>query len=92
MTEQFTGSECALHRGELTFALSISHLVLEWSMNVAFSDAKDRANQIVLDAFESAISKYGATSSGRHRIEHAQILTLDDIPRFEKLGGGVEVF
>ncbi|RPA59749.1 amidohydrolase [Shewanella frigidimarina] len=45
----------------------------------------DNANQVVLDKYQTAIA---ATDSKalRHRIEHAQILDLADIPRFSKLG------
>ncbi len=45
----------------------------------------DRANQVVLDAYETAIERTGG-GPGRHRVEHAQILTLDDIERFAELG------
>ncbi len=45
----------------------------------------DNANKIVLDSYEKAIS--ASNSKGlRHRIEHAQVLRLKDIPRFEQLG------
>ncbi|MGK0410502.1 MAG: putative amidohydrolase YtcJ [Shewanella psychromarinicola] len=45
----------------------------------------DNANQVVLDKYQTAIA---ATDSKalRHRIEHAQVLDLADIPRFSKLG------
>lgn len=42
----------------------------------------DAANRNVLDAYAAA----GATASERHRIEHAQIVALDDIARFATLG------
>ena len=41
----------------------------------------DRANRQVLDAYEAAIAATGG-GPGRHRIEHSQILSLDDIARF----------
>lgn len=44
----------------------------------------DRANQVVLDAFESV--QGARPSTLRNRIEHAQIVTLDDIDRFATLG------
>jgi predicted amidohydrolase YtcJ len=45
----------------------------------------DNANQVVLDKYQTAIA---ATDSKalRHRIEHAQVLDLADIPCFSKLG------
>ena len=45
----------------------------------------DRGNRVVLDALESVINKY-PDNPGRHRVEHAQTLTADDIPRFAELG------
>lgn len=45
----------------------------------------DGANRTVLDAFESALREV-PKSNHRFRIEHAQILHANDIPRFAKLG------
>ncbi len=45
----------------------------------------DRGNREVLDALEYTMMQHPA-NPGRHRIEHAQVLTADDIPRFAKLG------
>lgn len=42
----------------------------------------DRANRVLLDGYEMA----GATPEGRHRDEHTQIIELDEIDRFKKLG------
>ncbi len=44
-----------------------------------------KANRWILNAFEKAQEVNGKRDS-RHRSEHAQILTLDDIPRFATLG------
>ncbi|MFV8783725.1 amidohydrolase [Microbulbifer sp. SA54] len=44
----------------------------------------DRANQIVLDMFH-ALNKEHDQKPFRHRIEHAQVLTLDDIEQFPSL-------
>lgn len=44
----------------------------------------DKANHWVLNAFEKARRVNGKRDS-RHRIEHAQVLALEDIPRFAKL-------
>jgi predicted amidohydrolase YtcJ len=45
----------------------------------------DRANRLVLDAYQQALT---AVPSGDHRfrIEHAQIIHSEDIPRFSQLG------
>ncbi|MFU8811831.1 MAG: amidohydrolase [Balneolaceae bacterium] len=45
----------------------------------------DAANRQVLDAFEHAANELGDQSGMRHRIEHAQIVHPDDIPRFVEL-------
>ena len=44
----------------------------------------DRGNRVTLDAYEAAIDSVGA-GIGRHRVEHAQILHPDDLPRFAEM-------
>ncbi len=44
----------------------------------------DAANRQVLNAFENARDSLGEQNL-RHRIEHAQIVALEDIPRFKEL-------
>jgi predicted amidohydrolase YtcJ len=46
----------------------------------------DRANRLVLDAYEKAFAEHPGVTDPRFRIEHAQILDAADIPRFAKLG------
>lgn len=46
----------------------------------------DRANGLVLDAFEVALKDVNVTSL-RPRLEHAQILATKDVARFGDLGG-----
>ena len=45
----------------------------------------DRGNRIVLDAFDSALRKF-PRADHRFRIEHAQTISPQDIPRFAGLG------
>ncbi len=45
----------------------------------------DEANHLLLNAYEAA-AKENSTTDMRHRIEHAQHLLVEDIPRFAKLG------
>lgn len=45
----------------------------------------DRANRLVLDAYEKAFAERPETKDPRFRIEHAQILDRADIPRFARL-------
>jgi predicted amidohydrolase YtcJ len=44
----------------------------------------DAANRQVLDAYEQALADY-PDNPGRHRVEHAQILSPEDIPRFAEM-------
>jgi len=46
----------------------------------------DRGNRIVLDVYEAAMTERKDLGDPRFRIEHAQILDEDDIPRFGRLG------
>lgn len=46
----------------------------------------DRANREVLDIYEKTFNKYPEKKDLRWRIEHAQHLSLQDIPRFARLG------
>jgi hypothetical protein len=44
----------------------------------------DRANRLALDVYQRVYGK--AALAGRPRIEHAQVLALEDLPRFGELG------
>jgi predicted amidohydrolase YtcJ len=50
----------------------------------------DRANRNALDAFEETLDEWRPLGL-RHRIEHAQILTPEDVPRFAELGVAASV-
>ncbi|MEL6614413.1 MAG: amidohydrolase, partial [Bacteroidota bacterium] len=45
----------------------------------------DRGNRAVLDAYAAAMEATGG-GPGRHRIEHAQVVALDDIERLAEMG------
>jgi predicted amidohydrolase YtcJ len=45
----------------------------------------DRGNRVVLDAYEKALEAH-PVADHRFRVEHAQVLNHDDIPRFAQLG------
>ena len=45
----------------------------------------DRANNIILNVYEAALKAHPGTDR-RLRVEHAQVLSLNDIPRFKQLG------
>lgn len=61
---------------------NIAELCLEKNMQLCVHAIGDRANQIVLDLFEAVAKK---ENSLRWRIEHAQHLAPEDIPRFSEL-------
>ena len=46
----------------------------------------DRGNRETLDIYEAAFKAHPEKTDTRWRVEHAQHLSLDDIPRFGKLG------
>ena len=45
----------------------------------------DRGNRVVLDAYQAALAEV-PTADHRFRVEHAQIISPDDIPRFAEMG------
>lgn len=51
----------------------------------------DRANGIVLDAFEASLQGVNVTAS-RPRLEHAQLMTGADMKRLGRLGGTLSEF
>jgi predicted amidohydrolase YtcJ len=46
----------------------------------------DRANRMVLDAYEAVLGRSRHRGDPRLRIEHAQVIAPEDVPRFGKLG------
>lgn len=46
----------------------------------------DRGNRLVLDWYEDAFARHPDKDDLRWRIEHAQVLHVEDIPRFAELG------
>jgi len=55
------------------------------NLAVAVHAIGDAANRMVLDALEP-VADISRRKGLRHRIEHAQLLTDDDLPRFAELG------
>jgi len=54
---------------------------------VAIHAIGDRGNRLVLDAYEKAFADDpAALKTARWRVEHAQIVSAQDLPRFAKLG------
>lgn len=46
----------------------------------------DRANHIALNIYQAELEQVPQSRDLRHRIEHAQVVSVDDIPRFAELG------
>jgi len=63
----------------------ISREALRRGYQVCVHAIGDRANRMVLDAFQRALSLV-PSGDPRFRIEHAQILSPDDVPRLSRLG------
>jgi len=66
--------------------LEAARFALAHGFQVGTHAIGDRANRIVLDAYDAAFRENPAVKDPRFRIEHAQILASADIPRFGKLG------
>lgn len=82
-------SDLANHKGLLLYNQQTLALLIKTVMEAGFQvnthAIGDHANKIVLDLYEKYITNK-QTKKMRHRIEHAQILRLQDIPRFAELG------
>lgn len=63
---------------------AVAERALRAGFQVCVHAIGDRGNRVVLDAFEQAL-KASPVADHRFRIEHAQIVNFDDIPRFAKL-------
>ena len=64
---------------------SVAEIGLRTGFQVNTHAIGDRGNRVALDAFEAALRKV-PTADHRFRIEHAQVISPDDIPRFARLG------
>ncbi len=65
--------------------LKTSRDALKYGYQVCSHAIGDRANREVLDRYEMAFKENPDNQDHRFRIEHAQHLSLEDIPRFGKL-------
>jgi predicted amidohydrolase YtcJ len=66
--------------------LEAARFALAHGFQVGTHAIGDRANRIVLDAYETAFRENPAAKEPRFRVEHAQVLDAADIPRFGRLG------
>ena len=63
---------------------TIFNLSIQAGFQVAIHAIGDKGNRIGLDEVEHAYATIGGRKL-RHRIEHSQVVALDDIPRFKSL-------
>ncbi len=82
-------SDDPTNTGLITFdqdkALQTMIEALKKGFQVCVHAIGDRANRLTLDLFEKAFQTVSQAKDHRFRIEHAQVLTEEDIPRFAQL-------
>lgn len=78
----FTGQNTT----EVSEVEKIAHLCLKHKMQLCVHAIGDRGNREVLDIMEEIFKKNPEGKQARWRMEHAQHLHPDDIPRFKELG------
>jgi predicted amidohydrolase YtcJ len=59
---------------------------LKSGLQVAVHAIGDRANRIALNAFGRALAEVRGVKDHRLRVEHGQVVSLEDIPKFSPLG------
>ncbi len=64
----------------------VAQLAVEHDFQVATHAIGDRGNRETLDIYEEALKPTGDSAARRWRIEHAQHIHPDDLPRFAELG------
>ncbi len=71
--------------GEYGFNQDLMARMLKAGFQLSIHAIGDAGNRETLDFLESAIEAHPETRALRHRVEHAQVLHPDDIPRFKEL-------
>jgi predicted amidohydrolase YtcJ len=77
-------SNTGLMRTTRAHVEAVSEQALRAGFQMSVHAIGDRANRVVLDAYEGALHNV-PTNDHRFRIEHAQVLSPQDIPRFAEL-------
>ena len=70
----------------MDYVLETSVKALEHGFQVCSHAIGDRANREVLDRYQQALEDHPSVTDHRFRIEHAQHIHPDDIPRFGQMG------
>jgi predicted amidohydrolase YtcJ len=68
------------------FNEELNERAMRAGFQVAIHAIGDAGNREALNILEAAFKRDPATANNRHRIEHAQVISPEDIPRFGQLG------
>lgn len=79
-------SSAGLNTVSVEEVIAAGELAIEHEIQLCIHAIGDRANREVLDIFEAAYKSHPERLDLRWRVEHAQHLHPDDIPRFGQLG------
>ncbi|MEE4361760.1 MAG: amidohydrolase [Pseudomonadales bacterium] len=71
---------------EYGFDQALAEEAMGRGFQLAIHAIGDAANRATLDFYEQVHARDPATRAGRHRIEHAQVVSPADVPRFGALG------
>jgi len=78
------------HRGvsgdEYGFNETLNAEAMKAGFQIAIHAIGDAGNREALDILEAVFQEHPSTAANRHRIEHAQVLSPEDIPRLGALG------
>jgi predicted amidohydrolase YtcJ len=78
------------HRGvsgdNYGFNEELNAAAMKKGFQIAIHAIGDAGNREAIDILEAAFREDPATRNNRHRIEHAQVIHPDDLPRIGKLG------
>ena len=78
------------HRGvsgdDYGFNETLNAEAMKAGFQIAIHAIGDAGNREALDILEAVFREHPATAANRHRIEHAQVLSPEDLPRLGELG------
>ena len=78
------------HRGvsgdEYGFNEALNAEAMKAGFQIAIHAIGDAGNREALDILEAVFQEHPSTAANRHRIEHAQVLSPEDLPRLGELG------
>ena len=77
---------CGLNVTSISTIRETANIAIEHNFQLCTHAIGDRANREVLNIYEETLERYPENSDLRWRIEHAQHLHPDDIPRFGEMG------